>query len=63
MKMMVAVCGHNGVCDETVSKTVNLNHQATIEHVYDIFIKAYAYGLKNISVYRDGTHLNQPQKL
>jgi len=63
LKMMEVIAGHNGVCDETVSKTVNLAHDSTVEDVYDIFIRAYQSGLKNISIYRDKTHSNQPQKL
>lgn len=63
LKMMEVIAGHNGVCDETVSKTVNLAHDATVEDVYEIFMRAYQAGLKNISVYRDKTHTNQPQKL
>jgi ribonucleoside-diphosphate reductase alpha chain len=63
LKMMEVIAGHNGVCDETVSKTVNLAHNATVDDVYQIFIRAYQSGLKNISIYRDKTHKNQPQKL
>ncbi len=61
--MMAALAGKHGVCDETISKTVNLPHQASVEDVYEIFVTSYQAGLKNISVYRDGTHENQPQKL
>lgn len=63
MRMVGALVGKNGVYDEAASKTINLPRNATPNDVLDIFLFAHKLGLKNISVYRDGTHANQPQKL
>ncbi|KKP36637.1 MAG: Ribonucleoside-diphosphate reductase [Candidatus Roizmanbacteria bacterium GW2011_GWA2_32_13] len=63
IEMVVALAGSNGVIDETASKTVNLPKTASIEAVYEIFLLAHSMGLKNISIYRDGSYLNQPYKL
>lgn len=63
MRMVGALVGKGGVYDEAASKTINLPRDATPKDVLDIFLFAHDLGLKNISVYRDGTHLNQPQKL
>lgn len=63
LKMVSALAGMHGVIDETASKTVNLPAAATIEDVEIIFVLAHHLGLKNISVYRDGTKQNQPEKL
>lgn len=61
--MVSILAGMYGVIDDTASKTVNLPTTATVEDVKDIFILAYRLGLKNISVYRDGSRQNQPEKL
>lgn len=53
----------SGVYDEAVSKTVNLPRTATVDDVASIFMHAYDLGLKNISVYRDGSYENQPVSL
>lgn len=49
--------------DEGASKTVNLPYNATHEDVSKIFIMAWNLGLKAISIYRDGSHLSQPERL
>ena len=40
--------------DASISSTVNLDNSATIEDIKDLYIKAWEYGLKGITVYRDG---------
>lgn len=43
-----------GAIDASISSTVNLKNNATIEDVIDLYIKAWEYGLKGITIYRDG---------
>lgn len=40
--------------DGSISSTVNLPNEATIEDVYDLYVYAWQMGLKGITVYRDG---------
>lgn len=40
--------------DASISSTVNLPHEATVEEVADLYMKAWKYGLKGITIYRDG---------
>jgi len=46
--------------DNAVSKTVNLPSQATRWDVEAIYMQAYKEGLKGITIYRNGSHRNQP---
>ena len=46
--------------DSSVSKTINLPSEATIDDVYDIYLEAWKLGLKGITIYRDGSKDNQP---
>ena len=39
--------------DASISSTVNLPNEATVEDVYNIYMRAYDKGLKGITVYRD----------
>ncbi len=57
------VAAVSSVYDEAVSKTVNLPSTASVQDVLDIFINAHGMGLKNITVYRDGSQINQPIQL
>ena len=41
--------------DSSISSTVNLKEDTTIETVADIYMKAYELGLKGITVYREGS--------
>jgi ribonucleoside-diphosphate reductase alpha chain len=43
----------------SVSKTVNLNTEASLEDVRNVFLKAYETGCKGITIYRDGCLNNQ----
>jgi len=44
----------------SISKTVNVPKETTVEEVYKIFMEAWQLGLKAISVYRDGSKVAQP---
>jgi len=40
--------------DASISSTVNLPKEATVKDIEDIYMNAWKYGLKGITVYRDG---------
>lgn len=40
--------------DASISSTVNLNHEATVEEVADLYLRAWKRGLKGITIFRDG---------
>lgn len=63
VKMASALAGVNGVSDESASKTVNMFQEASPDDVLGVYLLAHQEGLKNISVYRDGSLDNQPRKL
>jgi ribonucleoside-diphosphate reductase alpha chain len=44
----------------SISKTVNLPSTATIQDIYNIYMRAWKGRLKCIAVYRDGCKLSQP---
>jgi len=39
--------------DSSISKTVNLPYQSTVEDIENIYLLAYELGTKSITVYRD----------
>lgn len=45
--------------DNAVSKTINLSEVTTRETISEIYRTAWQYGLKGITVYRDGSKANQ----
>lgn len=59
---MQAALQNNGV-HGSISKTINMNKDATQEDVRDAIILAYKLGCKGITVYRDGCRKGQPVQL
>jgi len=43
-----------------ISKTVNVPRETTMAQIHKLYMDAHAGGLKSITVYRDGSKLNQP---
>lgn len=63
LAMVADLSGVKGVFDESASKTVNLPRSSSVDDVERVFMQAYDLGLKNVSVYRDGSKDRQPEKL
>lgn len=40
--------------DASISSTINLPYEATVEDVYNIYVEAWKNGLKGVTIYRDG---------
>jgi len=57
IKMMAAV---QPFLSGAISKTVNLPSSATVQEIYDIYLRAWKLGLKSIAVYRDNSKIFQP---
>ena len=45
--------------DNAVSKTINLPKTITVNQISEVYKKAWEYGLKGITIYRDGSKTNQ----
>ena len=43
-----------------ISKTINMPSETTVEEVRDIFLAAWKYGIKCVTIYRDGSKDSQP---
>ncbi|MCL2100440.1 MAG: vitamin B12-dependent ribonucleotide reductase [Fibromonadales bacterium] len=50
-------------CDSSISKTINLPHDATPEDVEKIYMQAWELKCKGVTVYVDGCRENQPMAL
>lgn len=57
IKMMAAV---QPFLSGSISKTVNLPAETTVEDIKKIYLESWKLGLKAVSVYRDGSKLSQP---
>lgn len=60
---LLMVAALQPVVDESISKTINLPRDATIELVEHIYMQAYSLNLKGMTMYRDGSSRFQPRKL
>ncbi|MFR3498875.1 MAG: ribonucleoside-diphosphate reductase, adenosylcobalamin-dependent, partial [Paraclostridium bifermentans] len=40
--------------DASISSTINLPYETTVEDVYEIYIKAWKHNLKGVTIFRDG---------
>jgi ribonucleoside-diphosphate reductase alpha chain len=57
IKMMAAV---QPFLSGSLSKTVNLPNETTVEEIEKIYIDSWKMGLKAVAVYRDGCKMSQP---
>ena len=57
VRMMAAV---QPFISGSISKTVNLPNEATVEEVRELYVEGWRMGLKCLSLYRDGCKLSQP---
>lgn len=60
---LLMVAALQPVVDESISKTINLPQDATVELVEHIYTQAYSLNLKGMTMYRDGSSRFQPRKL
>lgn len=45
---------------QSISKTINMQNDASINDIKDIYLKAWELGIKCVSLYRDGCKMSQP---
>jgi ribonucleotide reductase alpha subunit len=60
IKMLAAI---QRFVDESISKTINIAKETTKEEIKQIIIDSMNHPLKGITIYRDGSRFNQPNKL
>lgn len=56
VRMMAAV---QPFISGAISKTVNMPHHATVEHIAEVYMEGWRLGLKAIAIYRDGSKRQQ----
>lgn len=44
----------------SISKTINMPHEATLNDIQKVYLESWKLGLKTIALYRDGSKLSQP---
>ncbi len=49
--------------DNAISKTINFPFKATTNDIRKVFIKAYEYDLKGVTIFRDGSKVGQTYKV
>ena len=47
----------------SISKTVNMDHEATVAQIERVFLRAWERKLKCITIYRDGSKLSEPMRI
>jgi ribonucleoside-diphosphate reductase alpha chain len=57
IRMMAAV---QPFLSGAISKTVNLPHESSVDHVREIYEESWKLGLKAVALYRDGCKASQP---
>lgn len=57
VRMLAALQPH---LSHSISKTVNLPNECTVEDIENIYMLAWKLGVKCVAVYRDGCKVNQP---
>lgn len=60
--LLMAALIQKGV-DESISKTINLPTETTPKEIEEIYLTAWKFGLKGISIYREGSKTSQPKHL
>jgi ribonucleoside-diphosphate reductase alpha chain len=49
--------------DESISKTINVKNETSVEEIKQMLLDAMEHNLKGITIYRDGSRSNQPKKI
>ena len=57
VKMMAAV---QPFLNGAISKTIQLENDATVQDIYELYISSWKMGLKGVAIYRDGSKNFQP---